>query len=300
MDFINSLLDHALPNKLTRWYVALIHRAQSRGLCRKQVKANLGYVELHHILPKSFYVLVGHSGSDVGNKVYLTPKEHFVCHRLLTKMFSGNEMSRKMNFAFYQMRLSNKHQHRYVNSSAYSLLKRDRPEYVIVYKGRDVKYLHPENTLHLENYLADGWSTAMPEEYKAGRVGMGFGPRTSETKKRISEATKGRPSSWKGKKHPGHTPESLANLRLAGLKRRVPMSQESYDKHRVGWDKRIGSVSGPMSEDTKKKISDRALGRRHNPGRKYHKRTENAKRKTSESLKKTWALRKQQASVVRT
>lgn len=67
-----------LDNKYTTWYNNIISNAKSR------INTN-GYMEKHHIIPSS---LGGSNKKD--NLVYLTPKEHFICHVLLTKMTVGN------------------------------------------------------------------------------------------------------------------------------------------------------------------------------------------------------------------
>lgn len=62
--------------KYTKWYDSIIVNAQNRDLN--------SYSERHHIIPRSL------GGSDEpDNLVVLTPKEHFVCHLLLTKMTEG-------------------------------------------------------------------------------------------------------------------------------------------------------------------------------------------------------------------
>ena len=69
-----------------------------------------GYKEQHHILPKSL------GGSDdISNLVFLTAKEHFICHCLLTKMTTGPSYH-KMLRAFIMMKASNSKQSRYTSS----------------------------------------------------------------------------------------------------------------------------------------------------------------------------------------
>ena len=81
-----------IDNKYTRWYYALV---QKRKIC----VLNEGYVEKHHIIPKSL------GGSDIKtNLVSLTAREHFVAHWLLTKMVTGINKS-KMLLAFNMMSL---------------------------------------------------------------------------------------------------------------------------------------------------------------------------------------------------
>ena len=79
-----------LHNKYTKWYYSIIAHAK--------LKVNqLGYTELHHIIPKSL------GGSNtLDNVVRLTPKEHYICHLLLTKMVIGIAR-RKMWYASYMM-----------------------------------------------------------------------------------------------------------------------------------------------------------------------------------------------------
>lgn len=62
-----------LQNKYTYWYYSIIDKARSRTIA--------GYFEKHHIVPKCL------GGNDTEeNLINLTPKEHFLCHWLLTKM----------------------------------------------------------------------------------------------------------------------------------------------------------------------------------------------------------------------
>lgn len=69
-------------NKYYDYYCRIVERAQERAGCRNVAKDLLGYVEGHHIVPKSF----GLGGNtDPQNIVYLTAKEHIMAHRLLCK-----------------------------------------------------------------------------------------------------------------------------------------------------------------------------------------------------------------------
>lgn len=79
-----------LLNKYTKWYYQIVSAAQTR------TKVN-GYTEKHHIIPKS----LGGSNSK-SNLVVLTAREHFICHRLLTKMVSGS-LKTKMVRAVWRM-----------------------------------------------------------------------------------------------------------------------------------------------------------------------------------------------------
>lgn len=77
-----NIIDYgALNNKYTTWYNRICQHALTRYTTRKSAKMHLGYVEGHHIIPKCI----------LPNKtiVYLTMREHFLVHWLLSKMFTG-------------------------------------------------------------------------------------------------------------------------------------------------------------------------------------------------------------------
>lgn len=74
-------------SKYSRWYDALITKAQNRTID--------GYFEKHHIIPRSF------GGNDSKtNLVNLTAREHYVAHALLWKMKFAGVHGSKMAFAF--------------------------------------------------------------------------------------------------------------------------------------------------------------------------------------------------------
>lgn len=69
-----------------RIYDSIIYNAKHLELDRKQQKKlKLNYFERHHIIPKC---MNGDNSKD--NLVLLTAKEHYICHRLLCKIYPGN------------------------------------------------------------------------------------------------------------------------------------------------------------------------------------------------------------------
>lgn len=78
-----------LQNKYTLIYYRIIDRARFRKI--------KGYIEKHHIIPKS----LGGSNNK-SNIVSLTAKEHFICHMLLTKMVE-QQYRQKMIHAWWAM-----------------------------------------------------------------------------------------------------------------------------------------------------------------------------------------------------
>ena len=75
-----------LANKYSTWYFAIVDRA----LSEHRIKG-AQYFERHHILPKakSMWPEYGSLKDHPWNGVLLTPREHFICHRLLTRMTTG-------------------------------------------------------------------------------------------------------------------------------------------------------------------------------------------------------------------
>ena len=79
--------------------------------------------ERHHIVPRSLG-----GNDDPQNIAFITPREHFICHWLLTKIYHGGEDHWKMINAFRMMRAENPNQQRYstkVTSRVYENLKRE-------------------------------------------------------------------------------------------------------------------------------------------------------------------------------
>lgn len=111
-------------NKYTRWYYKIVNRAQTRAVENGQ------YYERHHIVPRSLGGL-----NNKENLVYLTAREHFIAHWLLTKMTQGADQ-KKMAYACKQMMHSHApSQERYrINGKTYQSLRQNLNETL---KGRE-------------------------------------------------------------------------------------------------------------------------------------------------------------------
>lgn len=77
-------------SKYTKIYYNIVNRAKSR------IKPE--FAEQHHIIPKS----LGGSNSK-NNLVFLTPREHFICHLLLPKMTISEKHRQQMIHAAVMM-----------------------------------------------------------------------------------------------------------------------------------------------------------------------------------------------------
>ena len=118
-------------NKYYKTYYSIINAAKSTK--------RFGYTEKHHIIPKS----LGGS-NDLDNIVSLTAREHFICHRLLTKMVS-TEIKHKMTYAAWQLGRPSKSKSIKISSRTYEILRKQLSESMI---GRKRK---PFNEQWLEN-----------------------------------------------------------------------------------------------------------------------------------------------------
>lgn len=119
--YISQLISLATPNKYTKWYCDIINRALLRATTRSNAKLLLGYIEGHHILPKCFKLGGEH---DSINIAFLSGREHFVVHQLLTKMFSEQKYRYQMENAISKFLCVNKHQTRLLTATQYELCRR--------------------------------------------------------------------------------------------------------------------------------------------------------------------------------
>jgi hypothetical protein len=229
--FIEQIKKLAINSKYTNWYINIVTNAQKRGLDRKKIKQEIGYIEQHHILPKSFNTI------DINNKknlVMLTPKEHFICHLCLAKMFTGF-LKNKMIHALWRLKSKNKYQkNRYFNSKLYAQIRIknfDKSLYIRIYKNEKVKYVARDNTKEINQFLNNGWSTIMTPEFKKGRVGNMLGKKhTDETKNKISQAHKGKQKHWLK----SFTPEQLKIRGEKSAQTRKKRQQEYPERYKQG------------------------------------------------------------------
>jgi hypothetical protein len=172
-------------NKYTTWYTAITDRARTRKL--------EGYTERHHVIPKSL-----NGTDDKTNLVDLTAREHFICHWLLTKMYTG-EAKFKMIYALNGMKRNGKFTQRYetlVTSRVYENLKK---EFSIVHsatmKGRDPWNRGipiTEEQREKNRIAATGKKRSAEAIAKAVAKQLGQ-KRSEETKLKMSLASKGKP-----------------------------------------------------------------------------------------------------------
>lgn len=113
-----------------------------------------GYTEKHHIIPKSIIIN--------NNVIYLSAREHYIAHKLLTKLFKINtkywfKMAKAFNSMFF---LSNDHDGRYINSYDY--------EYRKNLHSASMKYNNPmfdeEIKAKAKLHMKKGWTNEKRQE----------------------------------------------------------------------------------------------------------------------------------------
>jgi len=152
-----------LDNKYTKWYFSICNKTYD------------GVIENHHIIPKCL------GGTDEKeNLVSLSPKAHFICHWLLTKMVGERNNREKLYYAFNFMLCKPKdlkERRYYPCSRVYEI-------------ARKYMYLNnPNNHLDVRKKISEGRKKAWKNPTEKMMLGI--------EKMRMSKI--GKPSSNKGK-----------------------------------------------------------------------------------------------------
>ncbi len=107
-----------IDNKYRRAYNNIIYKAKNQN----REKDKDVYYELHHIIPRS---LSYEMRNDKNNLVFLTAKEHFICHLLLPKFVMSKNHIIKMNWALHRMVFNNSNRMiRKYTSAQYELVRK--------------------------------------------------------------------------------------------------------------------------------------------------------------------------------
>lgn len=108
-----TLLETKDITKYLNWYNNIIKNRQENPIID-------GYKELHHIKPRSLG-----GTNEKNNLIYLTAKEHYICHMLLVEIYSKDNISyQKMLSAFMMMKTRTKNGIS-VNSRIYENYKKE-------------------------------------------------------------------------------------------------------------------------------------------------------------------------------
>jgi hypothetical protein len=213
-------------NKYTKWYNQIIKRAQDRLLEPPY--------ERHHIKPRSL-----NGTDDRENIAFITPREHFICHWLLTKMTTGEDRYKMLN-ALRMMRAENPGQKRY----------------------------HTKITARVYESLRLEYARLQSERIRGENNPMWGKTHTEEARRAISEKNTGKKL----------TEEQIARQVAAQTgRKRAPFSEEwrarLSESKRGEKNNRYGIE---LSEETKQKIREKAIGR---------KQSEDTKKKKADAIR---------------
>ena len=225
-----SIIRHAQKEQETR---ELWHCVWGKSNSRKQFTHHGIYYEQHHILPKALFPKWENFKKYPKNRVLLTPREHWICHQLLDKIYPNSNM-------FYGL---------------WWLLKDGQNNYIVKgsreFQRIKEKFSSFNSVVHSgkaynkgKNYYNNGIINVMAYSCPEGFVKGSMKRFSEEEKKKISERTKLAMENL--------SDESVEKMRINGrnAKGRV-LSEEAR--------KRIGDTSrGSKRTDEQKKIISEA------------------------------------------
>jgi len=189
------------------------------------------YVEIHHIIPKSFFKCKSKTGwldgnpESVDNKVKLTAKEHITCHRLLVKMTKGEAKS-KMAFAAWRMVFAcKKHKRDRVSSRTYESARLDM---IAAHKANKGSYKHSAKSkkkiskgnkgLRKGKSLVELFGPEKAAEWQLNssqsRIGKKRGPQNADWRKNIS-------AGLVGKSPPPFTDDHCKNISAGRMGKKI-------------------------------------------------------------------------------
>lgn len=218
------------------------------------------YYEQHHILPKSLYPQYE---KDKTNLVLLTAEEHFECHKLLTKVFPGQEMAH----AFWRMCCCNGTK-TIVTKEDYSLARSLAKQFP-PFKGHsfsaETKKLIGEKSKQF--WQAGGYVHTHEQDLKmvATRRQNGSYHTTPEQNKKRSESMKGMKFINNGSIQKRVREDDIEQFLMSGWQRgKLPLSEEhkrkigESSKGRPSWNKgKPGTFLGKThSDEAKRKMSE--------------------------------------------
>jgi len=182
-----------LENKYTKWYNSIIEKAKKTNRNKKDDV----YYESHHIIPKSL------GGKE---EVLLTAKEHFICHLLLCRMFTGSNKHKMINVLIKMTYSKSDGQKRYTSKS-FSLVRK-----LIAEKNSEMFKGVPKS-----------------ENVKKNMKGhSGTWKREEKHKKYTSERQKGKPLKWTLLSNEDNDKKIILEKISNKMKHDNPMCNEEY------------------------------------------------------------------------
>jgi hypothetical protein len=184
-------------NKYNYWYNSITENAKLRTVD--------GYTESHHIIPLSL------GGPDTSeNLVKLTAREHFICHWLLTKIYSTGDEHWKMLNALRIMRAESPKHKRYKTSITARVYENLKEEYANI---QSEKYRGENNPMYgkkmpresVERTRQANLGRIQPIDEKErqlkAQIGRKRKPFNAEWLEKLAESNRGKRNGMYGKIH---------------------------------------------------------------------------------------------------
>jgi hypothetical protein len=209
---IHSFLD----NKYTKWYFSIIANAKTHTRVIS---------ETHHIIPKS---IGGDNSAD--NLVNLSPREHLICHLLLTKMTEHTDKIKMYNAAWI---MSNRFT---INSKLYDTIRRENAVNRSAAMTGPNNYFfgktHTDASKHLISETHSGRKLSDDHKRKISKSSIGK-LRSAETKLKISQSKVGKPRDDETKKKlsESHTGKKRSVEQSAAIKNQLRYECPHCKKH---------------------------------------------------------------------
>jgi hypothetical protein len=202
----------------------------------------IGYVERHHIIPRCMGGV-----DDRSNLVKLTPREHFIAHQLLSKMYGGklyHAAHMMSNMGRYSSRKYSwlKEHHSKLISIKLTGIKRSEETSRKISDSKKGVLLSDDAKANISKGHTGLKQSAITIEKRMSKIrGMKL---SAEAKQKISESKRNRPRTEK---------EVLAIAKVSQMNIGSKRSEET----------KLKMSQWVRSEETKKKIADANIGRKH-------------------------------------
>lgn len=229
-----------------RIYEKIINKAKSENRTKKDGV----HYEKHHIKPRSLFKELE---KDKKNIVLLTPKEHFICHMLLEKIYDCS----KMKYAIWRMcndgeyKVSSRYYEYVKNKISIESSKLNKGRKLTEEQKRKISIAHSGKTHSQET------KRKMSESYDKSKHQI-----TNELRKKLSEYASKR---FKGTKKTESFKKHLSEIRsgsgntMYGKCNRDFMTEEKYENYKKNLS---NSLKGHLvSDETRKKIGEKSKER---------------------------------------
>ena len=218
-----------------------------------------GYVERHHICPKSLFPEYEKFSEHSWNGIHLTARQHFIAHWILWKALPKSNIF----FAFWSMcnGWNTKNKKQKISSKIYEKLKTDFSAQI------SIRHSGKNNPMYGKKHSPETIQKLKEKHHRlSGKDHSCYGKHhTEETRRKMSVSQSGKNNGMYGKHHTEEAKQKISTFRLTYI-----ISEETKKKMS---ESHTGKT---LSEDHKQKIRNSNIGQ---------KRSEESKQKMRDSRK---------------